>query len=91
MTAYDEHIMKRHLETVQGVLHIVNPFVINFKQILDIPAEDLQESKIVIKANDRTNKEYARVCNVFCKLQEVRVATNMQPQTFVIQPRVGEM
>ena len=30
-----------HLEIVQEVLHTVNPSVSYFKQILDIPAEDL--------------------------------------------------
>ena len=43
--------MEGVLKTVQGVLHNVNPFVKDFKQIMEIPAEELENGKIIISAN----------------------------------------
>ena len=64
-TASDKKIMKRHLETVQEVLHTVNPFVSDFKQILDIPAEDLREGKIAISAKARPQGAHERPLVIF--------------------------
>merc|ERR1711888_304091 len=59
----DKDIMKNHLDTVQGVIHEVNPFVKDFKQIVDIPEEQLQEGQIVISADSRPAHGHARVHN----------------------------
>ena len=40
-------MMKSLLESVQEVLHRDNPFVRDFKQIIDIPEEELENGKIV--------------------------------------------
>ena len=43
--------MKNHLYTVQGVIHEVNPFVKDFKQIVEIPEDQLADGTIVISAD----------------------------------------
>ena len=54
------NVLKQVLEIVQRCLHDVNPFIHDFKQIMEIPGSDLAGGKIVISA-----KGPASVCGVF--------------------------
>ena len=44
------NVLKQFLEIVQRCLHDVNPFIHDFKQIMEIPGSDLANGKIVISA-----------------------------------------
>ena len=56
-------ILKKVLHKVQTELHKFNPFVRDFKQIMEIPDTDLGEGKIVISAKARPNGEHERRYN----------------------------
>ena len=76
------------LNTVQDVMKEVNPFVKDFKQILEIPEEDLAEGKIVITAKTPTG-QHPRTYNQQTNLQEVSILTNCEPHDLVIQKSGG--
>ena len=83
-------VMKSLLESVQQVLHQVNPFVKDFKQILDIPEEELENGKIVISATTPVN-EHERRYNVPSSLQEVSILMEPGKHDLVLQKRGGEL
>ena len=56
-------IMKKLLHQVQMGLNKFNPFVRDFKQIMEIPDTDLGEGKIVISAKARPTGEHERRYN----------------------------
>ena len=91
MSQYDKNTMKRILENVQQVIHEQNPFVADFKQILEIPEEELQNGKIVISADARPAEGHARVYNAQENLQELRIVTNEKPHDLVVQRRSGQL
>ena len=74
---------------VQNVLHVHNPFIKDFKQILEIPAEELGHGKIVISAKARPSEEHERRYNAQVNLQEVSILTNNEPHDLVLQQRGG--
>ena len=47
------NVLKQVLEIVQRCLHDVNPFIHDFKQIMEIPGSDLANGKIVISAKGK--------------------------------------
>ena len=81
--------MKNVLESVQEVIHEINPFVREFKQIVEIPEEELQGGKIVISAAAPPGQGHARVYNVQANLQKLSIVTNEQPHDLVVQLRGG--
>ena len=89
MSQSDKNIMKNVLESVQEVIHEINPFVREFKQIVEIPEEELQGGKIVISAAARPGQGHARVYNLQGNLQELSIVTNEQPHDLVLQLRGG--
>ena len=58
-----KNILKKVLHQVQKDLHKFNPFVRDFKQIMEIPDTDLAEGKIVISAKARPTEEHERRYN----------------------------
>ena len=56
-------ILKKVLHQIQTDLHEFNPFVRDFKQIMEIPDTDIGEGKIVISAKARPNGEHERRYN----------------------------
>ena len=56
-------ILQKVLVKVQNDLHQFNPFVRDFKQIVDIPETELGEAKIVISAKARPSGEHERRYN----------------------------
>ena len=91
MTNSQKKILGDILMTVQDVLHKVNPFVRDFKQILEIPAEDLGQGKIIISAKSRPRGEHERRYNAQANLMEVSIVTNCEPHDLVLQQRGGEL
>ena len=80
--------LKSILNTVQETIHQVNPFVADFKQIMDL--EDLADGKIVITAK-APNNEHARRYNLQVNLREVSILTNEEKHDLVIHKRGGQL
>ena len=76
------------LGMVQEVLHQHNPFIQDFKQVMEIPEEELTNGKIVISAKAPSG-EHPRRYNLQSNLKEVRILTNSQPHDLVLQKRGG--
>ena len=81
-------ILKDLLQNVQDVLHQVNPFVRDFKQIIDLPEQDVAEGKIVISAKTPVG-EHPRRYNTPTTLQEVSILMNPGKHDLIIQKRGG--
>merc|ERR1711888_16919 len=77
------------LTTVQQSLHANNPFVKDFKQIMEIGNEQLPQGKIIISAKSRPSGEHARRYNEQLNLQEVSILTNSEPHDLVLERRGG--
>ena len=60
----DQNTLKKLLQTVQQVMHQINPFINDFKQILEIPDEDLSGGKVVISAAAKPTEGHPQVYNV---------------------------
>ena len=86
-----KEMLKDLLERVQKILHFNNPFVQDFKQVIEIPIEELQLGKIVISAKHQPSGEHKRRYNEQLNLKEVRVLTNSEPHDLVLQLRGGSL
>ena len=91
MSNPQKKVLKTVLEKVQEDLHKHNPFVRDFKQIINIPEKDLDHGKIVISAKARPTGEHKRRYNTHLNLQEVSILTNSQPHDLVLQRRGGKL
>ena len=60
----DKATLKKLFEAVQQVMHEKNPFIMDFKQILEISEEELHGGKGVISAAARPQQGHTRVYNV---------------------------
>ena len=81
-------ILREVLEIIQTVLHDVNPFVQDFKQIIEMPDEEIGRGKIVICAKAPTG-QHARRYNQQSNLKEVSILTDTQPHDLILQKREG--
>ena len=68
--------LKKLLPIVQKVLHEHNPFIKDFKQISELPDDQLAQGKIVISATNKPANEHPRRYNAPNNLQEVSILTN---------------
>ena len=91
MSNAQKKILGSVLTKVQNLLHDHNPFVKDFKQIIEIPSEELGLGKIVISAKARPTGEHERRYNVQINLQEVSILTNSEKHDLVIQLRGGSL
>ena len=81
-------VLQELLQKVQDCLHENNPFIHDFKQILDIPEEDIANGKLIICAKAPTG-EHARRYNAQLDLKEVSIVTNCQNHDLVLHKRGG--
>ena len=81
-------VLQELLQRIQDCLHEVNPFVHDFKQILEISDEEIADGVLVISAKAPTG-EHARRYNAQTNLKEVRILTNTQSHDLVLQKRGG--
>ena len=81
--------LKTLLQILQDIIHKHNPFVRDFKMILEMPEEELAHGKIVISASQRPSGEHARRYNLQTNLEEVSILTNESPHDLVLQKRGG--
>ena len=88
LTRNQRNLLQESLQTVQSVIHQHNPFVKDFKQILEMPNEAIADGKIVITAKT-PNNEHERRYNAPTNLQEVSILTNPGKHDLVLQKRGG--
>ena len=89
MSNSQKKVLEGVLEKVQNSLHAHNPFIQDFKQIMEIPAEDLANGKLVISAKNRPTGEHERRYNAQLNLNEVSILTNDEKHDLVLQQRGG--
>ena len=87
-TKPQQAIIKQLVHEIQGVIHEFNPFVKDFKQILELPADEIAMGKVVISAKG-PNNEHRRRYNTQTNLKEVRIVTNSEPHDLVVHLRGG--
>ena len=88
MSEAQKIILREVLEIIQTSLHQVNPFIQDFKQIIEMPENDIGNGKIVISARAPTG-EHARRYNLQNNLKEVSILTDGQPHDLILQKRGG--
>ncbi len=88
-TSAEKEGLKNLLQKIQKIIHQYNPFVKDFKMIMEIPDDDLAEGKIVISAKEKPLNEHVRRYNLQANLQEVSILTNEEPHDLVLQKRGG--
>ena len=81
-------VLQELLQRVQDCLHASNPFIQDFKQILEIPDEELANGRLIISAKAPTG-EHARRYNAQLDLKEVSIVTNCQSHDLVLHKRGG--
>ena len=81
-------VLQELLQKVQDCLHEINPFIHDFKQILEIPDEEIANGKLIISAKAPTG-EHARRYNAQLDLKEVSIVTNCQNHDLVLHKRGG--
>ena len=91
MTKSQKKILEQLLIRIQKILHEHNPFVKDFKQVLDIPSEELKLGKIVITAKEKPREEHQRRYNKHLSLHEVSILKNSEPHDLVLQLRGGSL
>ena len=74
---------------MQKAIHANNPFVKDFKQIMEIGEGQLPQGKIVISAKSRPTGEHARRYNEQLNLQEVSILTSSERHDLVMEMRGG--
>ena len=83
--------MKSLLDKCQKVIHDRNPYVKDFKQVIEIPEDELEGGKIVISAAAKPQHGHERVYNAQINLNELSIVTNEKPYDLVINPRGGSI
>ena len=79
------------VENLQEDLKQINPFVKDFRQIVELSPDDLQGGRLVISAKARPQGEHERRYNLTVNLQEVSVLTDSRPHDLVITLRDGSL
>ena len=83
-----KNILKELLLIAQQSLHANNPFIQDFKQIIELPVDEVLNGRIVISAK-APNNEHERRYNLQTNLQEVSIVTNSEPHDLVLHLRGG--
>ena len=81
--------LKNLLQTIESIIHEHNPFVKDFKMVMEIPEDELGEGKIVISAKEKPSDEHSRRYNQQSSFQEISILTNEAPHDLVLQRRGG--
>ena len=89
MNQTDKNKMKKLLNIVQNAIHQHNPYVQEFKQVVEFPYEELENGRVVISASARPENGHARIYNAQTNQQELSVVTNENPHNLVLHFRGG--
>ena len=76
--------LEQILKIIQREIHRVNPYITDFKQIMEL--DDLPEGKLVLSAK-APNNEHSRRYNLPVNLKEVSILTNETRHDMVIHKR----
>ena len=88
MSPAQRNLLKETLNTAQNEIHLHNPFVQDFIQIIEMPEEEFVDGKIVITAKAPVD-EHRRRYNAPSNLQEVSILMNPGKHDLVLQRRGG--
>ena len=81
----ERQYVKTIVEHLQEDLKQINPFVKDFRQIVELSPNDLQGGQLVISAEARPQGEHDRCYNLSNNLEEVSVPTDSHPPDLVIK------
>ena len=76
--------MNQIFENLQVDLKQINPFVKEFRQIVELSLDDLQGGQLVTSAIACPQGEHERCYNLSVNFQEVSVLTDSRPHDLVI-------
>ena len=79
------------IEALQDELKAINPWIQDFRQIVEIEEEALQGGKLVISAKEKPAHEHARRYNLATNLREVSVLTDCRPHDLIVTKRDGRL
>ena len=91
ITEVEKEAVQRIMETVQAELGEINPWIKDFRQIVEIQEEELGGGKLVISAKDRPAGAHPRTYNLAVSLAEVSVLTDCRPHDLVVTRRDGNL
>ena len=89
LTVHQRQAVKAILENLQRELKAINPFVKDFRQIIELGEEEQTEGRLVISAKARPEGEHARRYNPSVSMGEVSILTNSARHDLVINRRGG--
>ena len=90
-TEEEKGAIKGIMETLQADLREINPWIKDFRQIVEIQEEQLGGGKLVISAKDRPAGAHPRTYNLAVSLAEVSVLTDCRPHDLVVTRRDGNL
>ena len=90
-TEVEKEAIKRIMETLQADLREINPWIKDFRQIVEIQEEELGGGKLVISAKERPAGAHPRTYNLSASLAEVSVLTDCRPHDLVVTRRDGNL
>ena len=82
---------KTHCYCSQAELKRINPYVKDFRQIMEIEEEQLQGGRLVISAKAKPVNEHPRRYNLSVSLQEVSLLTDCGRHDLVVTKRDGRL
>ena len=88
MSNAHKDLLREAVQIAQDEIHQHNPFVKDFKQIVEMPEDEFVEGKIVITAKTPIN-EHERRYNAPTNLQEVTILMSPGKHDLVLQKRGG--
>ena len=83
-------VFRQILKTVQDAIHAHNPYVQDFKQVIEMSEEEIGEGRIVISSKGPSS-EHPRRYNAPTNLNEVCILMNPGKHDLVLQRRGGEL
>ena len=80
--------LRKVLKTLQDLLHKHNPFIQDFKMIMEL-GDNIAEGKIVISAQEKPTEEHSRRYNAPTNFNEVSILTSESRHDLVLHKRGG--
>ena len=89
MSLVEKQALQDVVRRVQECLVEVNPFIRDFRQIMELGDEELAQGKIIISPNQRPRNQHPRRYNRASSFNEVSILMDEQPHDLVVRPRSG--
>ena len=91
ITEREKHVLKSILLTLQDALKVCNPYVKDFRQIINIPDEQLGSARLIISAKARPQGQQERRYNQQYCLEEVSLLTVNGKHDLVLTKKDGRL